>query len=80
MSTKKEKPKPINEPIERFQHRLACKNLGYSGNCYKRSGWTSIGGGACHLSLGCNGECRRMKIWDTQHGFKGVEFKLRGML
>ena len=68
------------EPIERFEHRIDCKFLGYSGICYKRSGSCQFGGALCHLSIGCDGGCRRMKMWDSKHGYKGIEFKLRDIL
>jgi hypothetical protein len=73
--------KPTKEPQERFLHRVSCPNMGYSGNCYKRSGYGKLGDGSVfHISRGCDGDCRRMKIWDTKHGFKGVEFKLQEIL
>lgn len=69
------------EPTERYLHRLSCPNMGYVGNCYKHSGSCAFGDGSfAHITMGCNGDCRRMKIWDTKHGFKGVEFKLQEIL
>lgn len=73
--------KLTKEPQERFLHRLSCPNMGYSCNCYKHSGRVAFGdGGFAHITMGCNGDCRRMKIWDTKHGYKGVEFKLQEIL
>lgn len=73
--------KLTKEPQERFLHRLSCPNIGYSGNCYKKSGSFALGdGGFAHITIGCDGDCRRMKIWDTQHCFKGVKFKLQDLL
>lgn len=79
MKRKGEKPKPVKEPVERTMYRMACKNIGYTGTCFKHSGYFGIGGGTAHISMGCDGNCRRMKLWDTKHGFKGVEFKLPTM-
>ena len=67
----------IKEPIERFEYRLKCKNLGYSGMCYNRSGYI---GANCHISRGCNGKCRRMKTWDNKNGYKDTEFELLEIL
>lgn len=65
------------EPQERFLHRRSCRNMGYSGICYKKSRFGALGNGErFHITLGCNGDCRRMKIWDTKHGYKGVDFAL----
>ena len=73
--------KPTKEPQERFLHRVSCPNMGYYGNCYKHSGSGTFGdGGMYHITIGCNGDCRRMKIWDTKHGYKGMEFKLQDIL
>lgn len=74
-----DKPKPVKEPAERMEHRVMCKHFGYYGNCYKHSGYFGIGGGVAHISMACNGKCRRMVIWDNKHGYKGVEFKLEEM-
>lgn len=73
--------KLTKEPQERFLHRIECKSMGYTGNCYKHSGYGSFGdGGVFHITRGCDGDCRRMKIWDTKHGYKGVKFKLIDIL
>lgn len=73
--------KATKEPQERVAHRLACHDMGYSGNCYKKSGFGSMGDGTFfHITRSCDGDCRRMKIWDTKHGFKGVQFKLQDLL
>jgi hypothetical protein len=73
--------KLTKEPQERFLHRLECPNMGFGGNCYKHSGSCSFGDGSfAHITMGCNGDCRRMKIWDTKQGYKGVEFKLQEIL
>lgn len=55
------------EPSDRRDHRRACRNYGY-GHCYSRSGWM---GNGMHLTVGCDGDCRRMKIYDNKHGLKG---------
>lgn len=60
------------EPADRAFHRLECKHNGY-GICILQSGYR---GKNCHITVACNGKCRRMKIWDTKHGYKGVEFKI----
>ena len=73
---KKEKKKLPPEPMERFEHRMRCKHYGYYGQCYKHSGYCGIGGGVAHITMACDGSCRRMKIWDTQHGLKGINFKI----
>lgn len=70
------KPKPVKEPAEREVYRATCKHYGYCGNCMKHSGYFGIGGSFGHITMGCDGNCRRMKLWDTKHGYKGVEFKL----
>ena len=73
--------KLTKEPKERVMHRLTCPNMGYAGNCYKHSGSCAFGDGSfAHITMGCNSDCRRMKIWDTKHGYKGVEFKLQEIL
>ena len=73
--------KLTKEPKERVMHRLKCPNMGYAGNCYKHSGSCAFGDGSVfHISRGCDGDCRRIKIWDTKHGYKGVEFKLQEIL
>ena len=73
--------KLTKEPKERVEHRLTCPNMGCCGTCYEKSGSFAFGdGGFAHITIGCNGDCRRMKIWDTKHGFKGVEFKLQEIL
>lgn len=72
-----DKPKPVKEPAERTIHRATCKHFGYCGNCMKKSGVFGIGGTYGHITMGCDGDCRRMKLWDTKHGYKGVEFKTK---
>lgn len=68
------------EPKARYLHRIACPNMGYSGNCYKHSDSGTFGDGTVfHISIGCDGNCRRMRKWDTKHGYKGVEFKLKNI-
>lgn len=64
--------KELIEPAARAFHRLECKHNGY-GICISQSGYR---GANCHITIACNGKCRRMKIWDTKHGYKGVEFKI----
>lgn len=61
------------EPIERIEYRERCKHQMY-GNCTKHSGY--IGKGV-HVLIGCTGECRRMKLWDSKHGYKDVEFDIQ---
>ena len=73
---KKEEKTLTKEPLERYQHRMACPHMGYYENCYKHSGSGTFGGTPIHITCGCDGDCRRMKIWDTKHGYKGVEFEL----
>lgn len=68
------------EPTERYLHRMRCKNMGYEEICYKHSGSFPVLGGCGHITLRCNGKCRRMTIWDNKNGYKGVEFKLRELL
>lgn len=74
---KEKEPKLPLEPPERTTHRATCKHCGYYGQCYKHSGYFGIGGTFGHITMACSGDCRRMKIWDTQHGYKGVKFKIR---
>lgn len=76
MAKVKETTKPIKEPTERLLYRIGCKHIGYTGTCFKHSGYFGIGDGMAHISMGCNGKCRRMVLWDNKHGYKGVEFKL----
>jgi len=77
-STKSTNPIPMSkqqkkakEPIERMTHRHLCKYHGY-GSCYKRSGMY----GPVHILMGCDGSCRRMKIFDNKHGYAGQEFEI----
>lgn len=73
----KTKDKPVLEPVERTAYRAVCKHCGYTGSCFKHSGYFGFGGGVAHITMACDGKCRRMVIWDNKHGYKGVEFKLR---
>lgn len=70
-----EKKEKTPEPIERFQHRMACKSLLTEGICALLS--SKYSGAKFHITLGCAGRCRRMKLWDSKHGYKDREFKLR---
>lgn len=55
------------EPIERRAYRCTCRNYGY-GHCYYKSGWL---GNGTHITIGCDGGCRRMKNYDKKHGLQG---------
>ena len=73
---KADKQKPVKEPVERTLYRMGCKSIGYTGTCFKHSGDFKMGDTVGHISMACDRNCRRMKLWDTKHGYKGVEFKL----
>jgi hypothetical protein len=32
--------------------------------------------GPVHILMGCDGSCRRMKIFDNKHGYAGQEFEI----
>ena len=49
------------ETNARMMHRFNCKHSHYE-NCMKKSGWY----GSFHILMGCDGECRRMKIYDNK--------------
>lgn len=49
------------ETKERMMHRFNCKHFHYE-SCTKRSGFY----GSCHILMGCDGKCRRMKIYDNK--------------
>ena len=70
----------VAEPDDRYARRMSCRNLGMNGMCYKRSGSRICGNTIVHISLGCDGKCRRMKVWDNQNGYNGIEFDLMEML
>lgn len=38
-------------------YMMECKHYGYGGNCYKKS----LGNGTFHITMGCDGDCARMK-------------------
>lgn len=76
MKKKLSPPAPIPEPRERTEHRLRCRNMGMDGNCYNLSRKTRGPGFMTHILMGCDGVCRRMKMWDAQNGYKGQKFKL----
>lgn len=44
-----------------MMHRFNCKHFHYE-NCMKKSGWY----GSFHILMGCDGKCRRMKIYDNK--------------
>lgn len=38
-------------------YMMECKHYGYGGNCHKKS----LGNGMFHITMGCDGDCARMK-------------------
>lgn len=67
------KMRPVEEPIDRAIYRSQCRSYGYTGSCYKYSG---MYGPTLHITMACDGNCRRMKLYDSKNGLKGQEFKL----
>lgn len=65
---------PVEEPMERAMHRTKCRNYGYTGSCYSHSG---MYGPTLHITMACNGKCRRMRKYDKEHGLTGQAFKIR---
>lgn len=52
------------EPIERAIYRQKCKHYClWSGQCYLYS----VLANGCHLTAGCDGNCRRMKNYDKKY-------------
>lgn len=62
----------MQEPERRRIYRRTCKHYGMYGQCYKHSGWA----GNFHISVGCNGNCRRMKAYDKKYGLTGQEYDI----
>ena len=63
----------IEEPFERSYYRYKCKHYAKEcGQCYMKSG----GNGKCNWDYNCDGECKRMKRYDSMHGYKNIKFKL----
>lgn len=71
---KEKEQKTMKEPNERWLHRVSCREYGFTGSCYKKSGMISP---TAHITLACNGVCRRMKLWDNKNGYRGVTFEIR---
>lgn len=74
MAKKETETKAVDEPIDRAIYRTQCRNYGYTGSCYKHSGYINA---TTHITMACNGQCRRMKLYDAKNGLKGQEFKIR---
>ena len=49
------------ETKERMAYRCKCKHFAYE-ECMKKSGYY----GGMHFLMGCDGNCRRMKIYDNR--------------
>ena len=52
------------EPQERYLYRIGCKHYGMEGICFKHSGYLNK---TTHITLQCDGNCRRMKNYDKKH-------------
>lgn len=45
-------------------YMMECKHYGYGGNCHKKS----LGNGMFHITMGCDGDCARMKRYRKLKG------------
>lgn len=55
------------EPIEREAYRRKCRQYSY-GHCCAQSGWLGTG---FHITIGCDGNCARMRRFDKKAGLTG---------
>lgn len=60
-----EKEEIPEEPTERWLYRMKCKHYGMEGICLKHSGYLNK---TTHITLQCDGDCRRMKNYDKKKG------------
>ena len=53
----------VDEQYEREEYRMKCKHyLHENEQCCLKSGWQ----GDFHFTIGCDGDCRRMKNYDKK--------------
>lgn len=56
----------IDQQTEREEYRMKCKHyLPENEQCCLKSGWQ----GDFHVTIGCDGICRRMKNYDKKNSY-----------